>query len=93
MSTGFVSEKTIQMKRMILPFLLVSILSACAQQKSSSGGILGKASEALGKMKGGGLSNEDIVAGLKEALSVGAQNSSSKLSATDGFLPMPLLRC
>lgn len=69
---------------MILPFLLVCFLGSCAQQKSS-GGILGRASEALGKMKGGGLSNEDIVAGLKEALSVGAQNSSSKLSAVDGF--------
>lgn len=74
------------MKRLILPFLLVSFLSSCAQQKSSSGGILGRASEALSKVKGGGgLSNEDIVAGLKEALSVGAQNSSSKLAAVDGF--------
>lgn len=73
------------MKRIILPFLLVSFLGSCAQQKSS-GGIFGRASEALEKMKGGGgLSNEDIVAGLKEALSVGAQNSSSKLSAVDGF--------
>ncbi len=34
---------------------------------------------------GTSLSNEDIVAGLKEALSVGATNSATKLSAVDGF--------
>lgn len=34
---------------------------------------------------GGGLSNNEIVAGLKEALSVGTQKSSNQLSAVDGF--------
>ncbi|HYV94427.1 MAG TPA: DUF4197 domain-containing protein [Chitinophagales bacterium] len=33
----------------------------------------------------GGLSNDQIVSGLKEALSLGAQKSSDKLSITDGF--------
>jgi hypothetical protein len=32
-----------------------------------------------------GLSNEDIIKGLKEALQVGAQRSTSKLSSVDGF--------
>ena len=32
-----------------------------------------------------GLSNDQIVSGLKEALSLGAQKSSDKLSVTDGF--------
>lgn len=32
-----------------------------------------------------GLSNDEIVNGLKEALSVGADNASGKLSAADGF--------
>jgi hypothetical protein len=75
------------MKRIILPLLLIATLSSCAQQnKSSGGGLFKKANDVFNKAKGnGGLSNEDIVAGLKEALSVGAQNSSSKLSATDGF--------
>lgn len=31
------------------------------------------------------LSNEDVINGLKEALSVGSQNSTAKLSAADGF--------
>ena len=34
---------------------------------------------------GGGLSTDDIVAGLKQALTVGTQNGTSKLSAVDGF--------
>jgi hypothetical protein len=34
---------------------------------------------------GGNLSSDEIVSGLKEALSLGAQKSSDKLSATDGF--------
>jgi predicted small secreted protein len=33
----------------------------------------------------GGLSNADIVSGLKQALTIGTQNSTSKLSAVDGF--------
>ena len=32
-----------------------------------------------------GLTNDQIVSGLKEALNVGAQKSSDKLSLTDGF--------
>jgi hypothetical protein len=38
-----------------------------------------------GQATPGGLSNADIVSGLKEALSVGAQQSSNQLSALDGF--------
>jgi hypothetical protein len=33
----------------------------------------------------GSLSNEDIISGLKEALNVGAGNSTQKLSSVDGF--------
>lgn len=69
------------MKRFLLPLLLLPAISTFAQ-----GGFLKKAGDLLNKTKGGGsLSNDDIVAGLKEALSVGATNSSSKLSAVDGF--------
>lgn len=74
------------MKKLILPIALLISLTSCAQQKSSSGSdILKKAEGLFGKKSGGGLSNADIVAGLKEALSVGARNSSDKLSAVDGF--------
>lgn len=74
------------MKKLILPLLIFTTLISCAQQKSSTGeDIFKKAGGIFGKKNGGGLSNDDIVSGLKEALSVGAQNSSEKLSAVDGF--------
>jgi hypothetical protein len=73
------------MKKIIISFLLLSSIVSCAQQKSSTDDILKKAGGIFGKKGGGGLSNEDVVAGLKEALSVGARNSSDKLSALDGF--------
>jgi len=50
----------------------------------AQGGLLGKAKSALGG-KGGSLSSDDIVSGLKEALSRGTDKSTAKLSAVDGF--------
>src|SRR5687767_16031787 len=67
------------MKKLLLPLLLLVSVMANSQ------GLLKKASGLLNKAKGGSLSTEEVVAGLKEALSVGANNSSSKLSAVDGF--------
>jgi Protein of unknown function (DUF4197) len=75
-------------KFILLLFLATSILSySQTKESSSTGGLLKKASGVLSKNKGSGttLSNEEIISGLKEALSVGAQNSSSQLSALDGF--------
>lgn len=76
------------MRKLVLSFLAASLfISTQAQTGESSGGsILKKAGGLLNKNKSGaGLSSEDIVAGLKEALAVGTQNSASKLSAADGF--------
>lgn len=73
------------MKSILIACLMFTSLVSCAQQKNSSGDILKKAGSIFGKKNGGGLSNEDVIAGLKEALSVGARNSSDKLSAVDGF--------
>lgn len=57
-----------------------------AMMAHAQGGLLGGAKSALGSLKGGkGLSSDDIVAGLKEALSRGTTKSSDKLSAVDGF--------
>lgn len=81
------------MKKLILPLFLIASLTSCAQQKGSSGSdILKKAGSVFGKKGGSGLSNEDIVAGLKEALSVGARNSSDKLSAVDGFFGNAMIK-
>lgn len=78
----------------LLLFLSISVVSYSQQKESAGSGLLKKASSALGKSKSGGsgLSNEEIIAGLKEALSVGAQNSSGKLSAVDGFFANAAIR-
>ena len=63
------------MKKLLLPLLLlISVFS-------HSQGLLKKASGLLNKAKGGNLSTEEVVAGLKEALSVGANKGADKLSA------------
>lgn len=53
------------------------------KSRDSSGKIYIKKSATGNSAKG--LSNNDIITGLKEALSIGAENSAKKLSATDGF--------
>jgi hypothetical protein len=73
------------MKRIVLPLLLLTSVASFAQS-----GLLKKAGSVLSKATGSstsgkGLTTDEIVAGLKDALSVGAQNSASKLSAVDGF--------
>ncbi len=40
----------------------------------------------------GGLTTADVVKGLKEALAIGAQNSASKASSTNGFYQNSLIR-
>lgn len=51
----------------------------------SSKAVLSDIGKALPGQKGGNLSNDDIISGLKEALSVGTKNSTLKLGAVDGF--------
>jgi len=63
----------------LFTILLFSVVIVNAQ-----GGLLGKAKNALSGNKGG-LSSDDIVAGLKDALNHGTQKSTDKLSAVDGF--------
>ncbi len=79
----------------LILFAMPFVLSVHAQN-----GLLGGINKALGKdsnsnvissvsktLGGGGssLSNEEIIKGLKEALSVGAENSTKKLGKLDGF--------
>ena len=81
------------MKKIItsLSFLLATI--SLFAQKDSSGNLNGmfkKANSLFGKKSSSNtsssnLSGDQIVSGLKEALSIGAQKSGDKLSATDGF--------
>ena len=81
------------MKKIITTlFLALAAISLFAQKDSSLNGMFKKAGSLFGKKSGtsspssaSGLSSSEIVAGLKEALSIGAQKSGDKLSATDGF--------
>ena len=65
------------MKKLLYAFLLFPFFSSCdvAQQ------VLNDSTSATS----GTLSTADIVAGLKEALTIGTQNSTNQLSAVDGF--------
>jgi hypothetical protein len=51
---------------------------------SSNKGLLDKVMNGGAALKGG-LSNDEIINGLKEALAVGSTNSTQKLSSVDGF--------
>jgi hypothetical protein len=56
-------------------------------------GLFNKAKEAVGgKATGAGLSNDDIVAGLKEALTTGATKGSETLSQVNGFFSNAALK-
>jgi hypothetical protein len=78
------------MKKTILLFgLLLALIASQAQgfkgllKKDSSGKLgIGKILNTGSKT---GLSNDEIISGLKEALSVGTNNASQKLSSVDGF--------
>jgi hypothetical protein len=81
------------MKKVItsLCFLFTSaVLFAQNDSSSNLNGMFKKAGSLFGKKSSSGssastLSNSEIISGLKEALSLGAQKSGDKLSATDGF--------
>jgi hypothetical protein len=81
-------------------FLSLLAASVSAGQAQGLKGLMKKATEkdstgkspsaskifqAVSSSKGTGLSNDDIISGLKEALSVGTTNGTQKLSAVDGF--------
>ncbi len=81
------------MKKLMLLFAalpLVTVLHAQTLKdrlnklaKKDSSGVLNTVSNKL--PSGGSLSNEDIIKGLKEALTIGTDSSAKKLSKADGF--------
>ena len=75
------------MRKLLLSILAITLINAAeAQSNDNGGGILKKAGGLLNKNKSAsGLSSDEIIAGLKEALAVGTQNSAERLSAADGF--------
>ncbi len=52
----------------------------------------GQTEQVTNQMLGRGLSNDKIVNGLKEALTIGTKNSTTKASMPDGFYKNPLIK-
>lgn len=80
------------MKKAALPFIVLLLVTSISS--AQLGDVLNKAKEeAEKKLKnGGGLSNDDVIKGLKEALTVGTNNSTSLTSKLDGFNKNALIR-
>lgn len=83
-----------------IPLLMLALMGTLFSQAqlfpkksdSSQSSVKTSINKLLGKGKSGALSTEDIAAGLKEALSIGAQRGSDKLSAADGFFKNAALK-
>jgi hypothetical protein len=79
------------MKKLFAFTLLTSVLTISSQAqfknilKKDSSGKSGIDKIIQKTSSKGGLSNDEIVSGLKEALSVGANNAGKQLSSVDGF--------
>jgi hypothetical protein len=77
------------MNRILIAALLMMAVSASCQ---NLGGILKEKSKVLKKETAKpGLTNEEVINGLKEALAVGTNNSSSLAGKMDGFYKNPRL--
>lgn len=77
------------MKRIITLVIFVALQQGVEAQ--GLGGLLNKAKNAV-TGNPGGLSNDDIIAGLKEALVTGSTKGSNLLSQTDGFFANAALK-
>lgn len=86
------------MKKHILPTIALIIMSitACTSQSLQQRAAAAKAAadKALKDSKGGGtkpLSNDEVIKGLKDALTVGTNNSTGIASKVDGYYKNPML--
>jgi hypothetical protein len=75
----------------IATLLLLALTCYSSSEAQGLKGLLNKAKDAVSG-KPGALSNDDIIAGLKEALVVGSERGSSTLSQVDGFFANAALK-
>lgn len=80
------------MKRLITLALILLVTTGNHIEAQGLKGLLNKAKDAVSGKPGAGLSNEDAIAGLKEALVVGSQKGSNTLSQVDGFFANAALK-
>ncbi len=74
--------------------IAIVVLAVLCIQTEAQGlkGLINKAKQAVSGSTGGTLGNDEIVAGLKEALVVGSEKGSTVLSRTDGFFANAALK-
>jgi hypothetical protein len=98
MFDSFVYKQTLVMKRLFMLFTGLAWIQASQAQlfpkkgDTSSGSIRSSIQRVFSKSGGGSLSAEDVAAGLREALTVGAQRGTRKLNAVDGFFANAALK-
>lgn len=71
---------------------MIAVSVAATTQAQGLKGLLNKAKDAVGSKQGTGLSTDEIVSGLKEALIQGSQKGSNTLSQVDGFFANAALK-
>jgi nicotinamidase-related amidase len=82
-------KKRIEMKKLITPFILASLtltLPACDVLNDAAGSVLDSPVSGNGDESANKLTNQEVISGLKEALTVGIRNAVDVTSVTDGFL-------
>ncbi len=75
------------MKKLVFVFAALIMFASCDSTK-----VLKTVEEILGGETGGGLSNTQIAAGLKEALNIGIVKGANVVSKTDGYLKNPQIK-
>jgi len=79
------------MRRLLILSLIISLLGlqSCAGQKINLGKVLDNISKST---QGGGLSTEEVVSGLKQALQVGINKGADSASRLNGYYLNPILK-
>jgi hypothetical protein len=76
-----------------LTFFLIALAAFGVSNAQNANNLLNNAANALGgNNRGNNLSNQQIVNGLKEALTIGSNNAAASASRTDGFFKNDLIR-
>ncbi|RFS14781.1 DUF4197 domain-containing protein [Emticicia sp. C21] len=79
------------MRRLLILSLIISVLSlqSCAGQKINLGKVLDNISKST---QGGGLSTEEVISGLKQALQVGINKGADSASRLNGYYLNPIIK-
>lgn len=79
------------MRRLLILSLIISVLGlqSCAGQKINLGKVLDNISKST---QGGGLSTEEVVSGLKQALQVGINKGADSASRLNGYYLNPIIK-